>query len=233
MEHTLKVTNVFSDPTRFNIYQYLLEKKDEPVTVIDVAKQFNIHPNVARIHLTKLEEIKVVESDFERTGKGGRPSRIYQITDKVIELNFPHRDYKLLSSVAIETLLQMGEAGKQALYEMGNKYGRQMMEKLNDQINKDQLSNEQKVALLEETSKILGMYPKFTYLEDKKQIHFEINNCPFKEVANKHQATVCQMHYSFIQGMFEAVFDDVELIEKENIFADCSHCKYVANLAIV
>lgn len=233
MEHTLKVTSVFSDPTRYNIYQYLLENRHKPVTVLEVAKQFGIHPNVARIHLTKLEEIQVVASDFERTGKGGRPSRIYQITDKVIELNFPHRDYKLLSRVAIETLLNMGEVGKHALYEMGQNYGQRIIEKLNPPINKQELSKEQKISLLEETSKILGMYPKFTYLPHKKQIHFEINNCPFKEVAKEHQATVCRMHYAFIKGMFKAVFNDIELIEKENMFEGCSNCKYVANLAIV
>src|SRR5690625_850014 len=234
MEHTLKVANVFSDPTRFNIYQYLLERKNNPVTVLEVAEQFDIHPNVARIHLIKLEDIQIVSSDFERTGKGGRPSRLYKITDNVIELNFPHRDYKLLSTVAIDTLLDMGDVGKQALYEMGQKYGRKMMEQLNNNIvNKAELTNEQKVALLEETSKILGMYPKFTYLEQKKQIHFEINNCPFKEVAKQHQTTVCHMHYSFIKGMFETVFDNIDLIEKKNMFAGCENCKYVANLSIV
>jgi|SRR5690625_1660985 len=233
MEHTLKVTNVFSDPTRFNIYQFLLKQKNNPVTVLDIAEQFNIHPNVARIHLAKLEDINIVSSDYERTGKGGRPSRIYQMTDHVIELNFPHRDYKLLSTVALDTLSEMGEIGKQALYEMGQKYGEQTMKKLNGQlVKKDELTIKQKINLLEHTSIILGMYPKFTYIENKQQIKFEINNCPFKEVAKKHQTTVCHMHYSFIKGMFEAVFETFELIEQENMFAGCANCKYVANLSI-
>jgi len=234
MEQTLKVTNVFSDPTRFNIYQFLLEHQDEPVTVLNVAEEFDIHPNVARLHLSKLEEINMVTSHFERTGKGGRPSKLYLLSDNVIELNFPHRDYKMLSSIAIETLVNLGNVGIQALYDTGKKYGQQIIEKSTQNVSSlTDLTIDQKIALLEDAATILGMYPQFHYDEQTKSITFHINNCPFKEVTAHNQSMVCHMHHSFIKGMFNELFTDIELIELENMFDGCANCKYVAKLSIV
>jgi len=115
MEQTLKITNVLSDPTRYYIYQYITKRHQE-VTVQEVAEKFNIHPNVARLHLSKLEDVNMLASETKKTGKGGRPSRLYRLSDDVIQLHFPFRDYMLLSKVAISTMLTLGEAGKQALY---------------------------------------------------------------------------------------------------------------------
>jgi len=233
MEQTLKITNVFSDTTRFHIYQYLLQNQETPVTVLNIAEKFDIHPNVARLHLSKLEEIDVVTSYYEKTGRGGRPSKLYQLSDNVIELNFPHRDYKLLSSIAIETLAELGDVGKKALYKTGSKYGKQIIDRSLHKTSPSDLTVEQKIDLLEEASTMLGMYPDFIYDDETKSIRFQIKNCPFKEVTAENRTMICQMHTSFIKGMFDELFDDIELIELENMFDGCSSCKYVAKLSVV
>lgn len=231
MENTLKVTNVLSDPTRFNIYQYIIQHH-KPVSVLEMADRFNIHPNVARLHLSKLEEIRVVRSHLERTGRGGRPSRLYELSDNVIELNFPHRDYKLLSSIAIESLMELGETGKTALYETGRKYGEEVMEQ-SGQIDQNDLSIDQKILLLEDAGTMLGMYPKFEYHQETNSISFQVNNCPFKELVEKNQQTVCHLHHAFLEGMFTALFEKIKLIETDNMFNGCENCQYVAKLSIV
>lgn len=231
MENTLKVTNVLSDPTRFNIYQYIIQHH-KPVSVLEMAELFNIHPNVARLHLSKLEEINVITSHLERTGKGGRPSRLYELSEKVIELNFPHRDYKLLSSIAIESLVELGELGKNALYETGKKYGIEVM-KQSQVANIDDLPIEEKMFLLEDAGRMLGMYPKFKYDPSNNSISFQVNNCPFKEVVSKNKTMVCNLHHAFLEGMFSALFTDIQLIETDNMFDGCENCKYIAKLSIV
>src|SRR5690625_2624724 len=139
MENRLKVTNVLSDPTRFNIYQHIIKRRD-PVTVLNIAEEFNIHPNVARLHLSKLEEIKLISSHFQKTGRGGRPSRLYELSDNVIELNFPFRDYKLLSSIAIESFVELGDVGKTALYNTGKRYGMEVVKQYELSVHTDQLT---------------------------------------------------------------------------------------------
>jgi hypothetical protein len=47
-------------------------------------------------------------------------------------------------------------------------------------------------------------------------------------VAEEHTETVCSMHHEFLKGMFEALFESVELIEKDNIISGCETCSYQA-----
>ena len=229
MEQTLKITNVLSDPTRYYIYQYITKRHQE-VTVQEVADNFNIHPNVARLHLSKLEDVNMLASETKKTGKGGRPSRLYRLSDDVIQLHFPFRDYMLLSKVAIQTMLSLGEDGKKALYLTGKRFGAELIEQ---EMSKKSLQNgelefEQKMVLLKSAATLAGFYPEFETNGDRTKIYFQIFNCPFKEVAQDHTEAVCSMHRQFLKGMFEALFDSVELIESENIISGCETCSYQA-----
>lgn len=232
MEQTLKVTNVLSDPTRFNIYQYIIEHH-QAVSVLEIAKEFDIHPNVARLHLSKLEDVDMVTSYSHKTGKGGRPSRLYCLSDEVIQLNFPHRDYKLLSSIALEAFVELGETGRQALYHTGKKYGIKMIHQYQSASLSEALTFEKRLQILEDAGSMLGMYPKFTFHPETNSIAFKIKNCPFKEIAANNHQLVCKMHHSFLKGMFEALFKNVDLIEEDNMFNGCENCSYVAKLSIV
>lgn len=229
MEHTLKVTNVLSDPTRFQIYQFLIKNKQE-ITVSDIATEFDIHPNVARMHLTKLQDINLITSFPKKTGKGGRPSRIYKLSEEVIELNFPHRDYKMFSIIALETFAELGDVGKEALYNTGLKYGTQIMERYHTPAIK-KMSIEQKLQVLEDAGIMLGIYPEFSYDTENNIIEFKVNNCPFKEIAVTNHILVCNMHQFFLKGMFESLFTNIKLTETENMFHGCDNCSYIAQLS--
>ncbi|MCM3765269.1 metalloregulator ArsR/SmtB family transcription factor [Neobacillus niacini] len=228
MEHTLKITNVLSDPTRYYIYQYITKRHKE-VTVQEVAENFDIHPNVARLHLSKLEDVNMLISETKKTGKGGRPSRLYRLSDDVIQLHFPFRDYMLLSKVAMQTMISLGEVGREALYLTGKRFGSEVIEQ---EIAKrsigEELNFNEKVSILKNAATLAGFYPVFEANGDQTKIFFQIFNCPFKEVAEDHMETVCNMHHEFLKGMFEALFDSVELIEKDNIISGCETCSYQA-----
>ncbi|MCQ6278087.1 metalloregulator ArsR/SmtB family transcription factor [Bacillus sp. EB600] len=229
MEQTLKITNVLSDPTRYYIYQYITNRHQE-VTVQEVADHFNIHPNVARLHLSKLEDVNMLVSETKKTGKGGRPSRLYRLSDDVIQLHFPFRDYMLLAKVAIETMVSLGEEGKKALFLTGKRFGAEIIDQevAKKSIASNELDFDQKLNILKSAATLAGFYPEFEVNENQTKIYFQIFNCPFKEVAKDHTETVCNMHQEFLKGMFEELFTSVELIEKENMMTGCNHCSYQA-----
>jgi predicted ArsR family transcriptional regulator len=230
MEQTLKITNVLSDPTRYYIYQYITKRHKE-VTVQEVADNFNIHPNVARLHLSKLEDVNMLVSETKKTGKGGRPSRLYRLSDDVIQLHFPFRDYMLLSKVAIQTMISLGEVGRNALFLTGKRFGTEIVEQeMSRRSLGDALSFDEKLSILKNAATLAGFYPEFEANGDHTKIYFQIFNCPFKEVAEEHE-TVCSMHHEFLKGMFETLFDSVELIEKDNMFTGCDTCSYQAVVA--
>lgn len=227
MESTLKVTNVLSDPTRFHIYQYITNRHQD-VTVQEIADEFAIHPNVARLHLSKLEDVRMLHSETKKTGKGGRPSRLYRLSNEVIQLSFPFRDYQLLSKILLQTMEKLGPEGKAALYETGKKFGKEMMEQEIAQYtnNLKLLSKEDKLKILQNATLMTGQLPALEWNDDQTSLYFEIYNCPYKEVAKDHKENVCIMHQQFFVGMFEALFEDVQLVEKQNMIAGCHHCAY-------
>ena len=45
----------------------------------------------------------MLKSETKKTGKGGRPSRLYVLSDDVIQLQFPFRDYQLLARIAFNS----------------------------------------------------------------------------------------------------------------------------------
>lgn len=225
LEQTLKITNVLSDPTRFSIYQYITKHHNE-VTVQEIADSFNIHPNVARLHLSKLEDVNMLVSETKKTGKGGRPSRLYRLSDDVIQLNFPYRDYQLLSEIAIRTLLSLGEEGKKALMETGRRFGQEVIEKELKRTGQPATFDD-KLHMLKDAASLLGFYPEFDSNPEQTKVFFKIYNCPFKEVVAQDK-DVCSMHFSFLEGMFKSLFTNVQLIEEDNMFKGCSSCNYLA-----
>lgn len=234
MEQTLKVTSVLSDPTRFSIYQYITKMHKE-VTVQEIADSFSIHPNVARLHLTKLEDVNMLVSETKKTGKGGRPSRLYRLSDEVIQINFPYRDYKLLSTIAIETLMSLGEEGKKALYLTGKRFGREIADQESSRRGNGtkELSFDEKLAIVKSASSLQGIYPEFEVSEDQSKVFFTVYNCPFREVAFAEEGkAVCTMHHFFLSGIFEEIFDNkIELLQMEKMTDGCEACAYKALVA--
>ena len=54
MDEQHRLTAVLADGTRYRIYRSIVEQPHDEVTVAAVATTFGLHPNVARMHLTKL-----------------------------------------------------------------------------------------------------------------------------------------------------------------------------------
>lgn len=226
-QDTLKITGVLSDSTRFSIYQYI-SKAHRAVTVQEIAETFDIHPNVARLHLTKLEDVHMLVSETQKTGKGGRPSRLYRLSDEVISIQFPFRDYQLLANIALESLASLGEEGRKALSNTGRKFGIQAAEMFisKNHLSLSQLTMEGKLQLLKEIALTQGIDPQLEWIETKQQIRLDIYNCPFKEIAKVETHQVCHMHQEIIVGMLSVIFQDFKLDEIENAVEGAHACSY-------
>ncbi|SDY55002.1 Predicted transcriptional regulator, ArsR family [Evansella caseinilytica] len=226
-QQTLKITGVLSDPTRFSIYQYIARQHRE-VTVQEIADTFKIHANVARLHLTKLEDVNMLYSDTKKNGKGGRPSRFYQLSDEVVSLQFPYRDYQRLSEIAIETLASLGEAGLDALEETGKRFGYESAKDYAGSLEQSihQMDPREKVKFIERIALNQGLNPEIHYDDDKREIVFRIYNCTFKEIAANTRG-ICRMHHALINGIFNYFFGDIKLKEETSMFQkDEMACTY-------
>lgn len=219
-QQTLKITGVLSDPTRFSIYQYV-GRQHRDVTVQEIADTFKIHANVARLHLTKLEDVNMLVSDTKKTGKGGRPSRFYRLSDEVISIQFPFRDFQRLSEIAIETLSELGPEGHKALVKTGNRFGYESAKEFVSSMNEDPdvMHPQEKIKFIERIALNQGLNPEIHYDDETSEVTFRIFNCTFKEIAQYNRG-ICSMHHALINGIFSFFFDEMKLDEESNMFKD-------------
>ena len=104
MDRDHELSAVLADDTRYNIYRWIAGRPGTDVTVADVAGEFGLHPNVARMHLSKLEQAGFLATGFRRAAGGGRPAKLYRLSEKVVTFGFPPRRYELLSRLALDSL---------------------------------------------------------------------------------------------------------------------------------
>jgi len=219
--YTLKLTNALADETRYSIYLYIV-KQVQSVNVQQIADQFGIHPNVARLHLTKLNEAKLISSELLNNKKGGRPARIYMLAEQPIQLSFPKQENHLLLGWLLELVETMGTEGLEKAKKISYTSGYNSMQQslLANQ------SFDQKVELLSAAAFSIGYIPRIENQMNKKIITFSIFNCPYKGQLAEHPHIICSIHESFLKGQFEALFPNNEFVQLESKQNHCSNCVY-------
>lgn len=228
MLHPLKITSTLADETRFQIYEYMLQQK-RSFTVQDIAEKFNIHPNVARLHLTKLAEINVITSDFLKSGKGGRPGRIYKASEQGVDLSFPKRDDSNLVRWSIQLMKELGpnaiQLAKKVSYEDGMKKMKETLSK-----HSPSITFEEKLDLLSEAALLVGYIPKVIESDNGKKMIFTIYSCPYRNHLSDSGEIICELHKSYIQGHIDALFKENDFIQFESMTNHCDFCKYEINI---
>ncbi|MEK4700408.1 helix-turn-helix domain-containing protein [Solibacillus sp. FSL R7-0668] len=226
MLHPIKITSTLADETRFSIYEYMLQHK-KLFTVQEIADEFQIHSNVARLHLTKLAEIGAISAEFLKTGKGGRPGRVYRIKQEGIQLSFPYRDNSTILKWCIQLIDQLGEEALQQAKKISYEDGRQMMQQLiHTQKDTLPLSFDEKLAILTKSAQQIGYIPEVIHEAHSKSLLFSIYNCPFHEQMKENGEITCQLHESFLRGQVEILFGDSEFAHFESMLHHCDFCKY-------
>ena len=226
MIHPLKITSTLSDETRYQIYEYMLQQK-KSFTVQAIAEQFSIHPNVARLHLTKLSEIELISAHFVKSGKGGRPGREYKASEEGIELSFPKKEDNRLINWTMQLIEQIGpeaiEAAKKISYDDGFS---QMKQRIANGKGLALNDFNEKIILLTNASALIGYIPEIIETEKGKKIIFSIYNCPFKKQLSTNNEIVCTLHESYLTGQIDALFSQNEFVQVESMIHDCENCKY-------
>ena len=231
MINQLKITSTLSDETRFSIYQFMLQEK-KSFSVQEIAEKFNIHPNVARLHLTKLTEIEVVSSEYEKTGKGGRPGRRYKAKENGVTLSFPKRNYDELLEWTLEIIDTIGEEaikiGKKISYNKGSKDMEQLI--LSHGKDRLQLSMDDKIDLITEAASLIGYVPSIKEVPEGKTLSFAVYNCPYHDKIDSYSSVICNLHESYLRGQFDTLFDLKDFIKIESMTNSCDYCTYRVNL---
>ena len=201
MDRDHELSAVLADDTRYRIYRAVAERPGEDVTVAEIAERFGLHPNVARMHLSKLEQAGFLATDFRRTSGGGRPAKLYRLSDLVVTFGFPPRRYELLSRLALDALSAGGsrEDAVRVCLEAGAAEGRRALAM-------EACAPRDAAALAELVRRVTeeqGLLPEVTWRDEALEV--VVNNCTFRELSGADPDLVCAMHRAFLGGLLEVV----------------------------
>ena len=167
----------------------------------DVAGEFGLHPNVARMHLAKLEQAGFLATGFRRAPGGGRPAKLYRLSDKVVTFGFPPRRYELLSRLALDALSAGGtrDDALRVCREAGVAEGRRALAG-DAEPPRDRAAAGELVAQVAEEQ---GLLPEVGWRDGSLSVI--VNNCSFRELSGADPDLVCAMHRAFLEGILQVV----------------------------
>ena len=229
-----EVAAVLADPTRFKIYESLSRSRPQAYTAHEVAEKFFLHPNVARTHLGRLEEVGLVESFLEKSGRGGRPARRYRALDRAVTLQFPRRDWLWLARLLTRTVEELGPsalaAAQRLAYEEGLTLGRALAGRVlrpsgrlaGVGVDAEAPSSAAEALALESLQAALdadGAVGQGSWERRDGQLHVRFCTCALREIAEEHPQTVCSLHRSYLHGLVEALVGPVDMVAESSMLA--------------
>jgi predicted ArsR family transcriptional regulator len=171
----------------------LLRFAGRPLGVREVAEQTGLHPNTARFHLDALVDAGLVTRNAQSRPSPGRRSLAYQVQDGGGPAG--RRRYRLLAEMLTSMIAGvMPEPGATAA-EAGREWGRYLTEQPPPYQRPDATQAIEKLtAALEQ----IGFTPEA--LAEGSGYQIRLHQCPFREVAERHQDVVCALHLGLMQG---------------------------------
>lgn len=196
-----ELSAVLADETRYHIYRSIAEHPGSDVTVSEIANRFHLHPNVARMHLAKLEQVGFLATSFRRGSGGGRPAKLYRLSDTVVNFGFPPRRYELLSRLALRALSAGGskDDALRVCHESGIAEGRRALS--SDGCPPSTAA--EAAVIVRQVTEDLGLLPEVEW--EEKTLKVIVHNCTFGELSSDESKLVCPMHRAFLEGVLEVV----------------------------
>ena len=172
----------------------LLRGAGSPLGVQEVADRTGLHPNTARFHLDGLVEAGLATREPQARATPGRPSMTYRAADDGGPTG--GRRYRLLAEMLTSLIAAtMPDPGKAAV-EAGREWGAYLAEQPPPYQRPGADEAIEKLAAIMEG---LGFAPQT--VADGKQYRLCLHQCPFREVAQRHQDVVCSLHLGLMQGV--------------------------------
>ena len=200
------ITSAFGDPTRREIYLFARERADG-VTAAEVARHFELHPNVARHHLDKLAAGGYLDVTVARGGHAGagRPSKHYRVSEQSAPLEFGVRHDDLMVSLLGRTLALIPRDQAEALAEeVGMEYGRLMASSLGDSRDGQRSFR----SALHTVADALTAHGFAAHAEKHgNELRIVSEHCPFGGAAIENPV-ICAVDRGMVRGMLSALYGE-------------------------
>jgi predicted ArsR family transcriptional regulator len=196
------------DPTRHQIFQYLVDA-DDGADVAELTAHFALNHNAIRQHLAKLVAAGlVVEATAAPTGRG-RPRLRYTIHPATDSRWGPTGPYERLA-VLLTEMVRSGDTP----VEVGRRAGRRLARGLTSPTTEP-------TEAFAEVMERQGFEPTVRHRGDRVAV--TLHRCPFTSAVLTDRDTICDLHLGLAQGVADEVGGMVveDLVVKDPRTAQC------------
>jgi len=138
-----------------------------------------------------------------KTGPGaGRPSKVYEPSDRDVSVSIPHRSYEVVGDVLLDALESTHEgrspaaAVQHAAFEQGEKLGNTVRRDLKRRPTTSKTQTDIVVQVLSERG----------YEPYRDQVgNIRLHNCPFHRLAQRSPELVCGLNHAFVDGLLSGL----------------------------
>jgi predicted ArsR family transcriptional regulator len=197
-----RLADVFGDPTRRRIYRHL-RSCERPQSASEVAEVFGLHRTVARAHLEKLGELGLVSTDTRRRAGGGRPAKIYAVTDDRLEIMLPPRRYERLARLLLQLVGEVvdPDVAASAASTLGRAFGEQTAADFAGDAMQPPVKLSPRAVL--DWMDLAGYGATLASNGDGTTV-IEVHNCVYRELSKEFPDVVCAFDRSMLCGMLGA-----------------------------
>ena len=202
------------DPTRHEIFRYLIDAGDE-VDVAELTNHVGLNHNAVRQHLTKLVDAGLVEEARARPSGRGGPRLLYRVAPTVESRWGVAGPYERLA-VLLTEVVRTGD-GPEAV---GARAGRRL-------IMGGGGASSDAVDRFEEAMARQGFDP--TVQTRGNEVEVVLRSCPLASAVLADADTVCQIHLGLARGAAEAI-GGIEVDQLEPKDPRRAHCRLRCHL---
>jgi predicted ArsR family transcriptional regulator len=171
----------------------LLRAATGALSVREIASQAGLHPNTARFHLEALVQAGLASKERQQRESLGRPSMAYSASGE--DGPAGQRRYRLLAEMLTGMIAAVMPQPGEAATAAGREWGRYLTGQLQPY---ERLDAREALERLRATMERIGFAPELTAQGSRYRLL--LRQCPFREVAERHQDVVCALHLGLMQG---------------------------------
>jgi predicted ArsR family transcriptional regulator len=224
---TTELGKAMSSRSRLQILDLLSRK---PMSIEELSREVSLKTITVRHHVNMLKRIGLVEEYGEERRKIGRPVLRYRSTQKPVSIQYPKRQYELLSRSLIHALIDsLGrEKAGEALTRIGRDVGESLAKELT---NRNGVSHwdleELKKHIVEEHLSEVGAIPEVVEYDSKK-IRFRMHNCVFYELAREYPDLICEkLDEGLMESLLKGTLGKAHVDQTKCVVHKDAFCEYV------
>lgn len=177
----------------------LLQERQGPVPVEDVAEGIGLHVNTTREHLDRLVASGFVVRTPEHRTTRGRPRMLYRSVDSAAAATVDSRARGHLVRVLLDGYGKPMESPVASAELAGIDWAAQLGCAGSVSVNDEDADAEEQVAALMRHLEDLGFEPEL----QADSMVMSLSHCPFADVPTDHKSVVCASHLGLARGVLQ------------------------------